>query len=151
MKPSTILLLLTALFFQCSFAQRVTSGKVPKVVKEEFYKKFSAVKKVKWEKENGELYEAVFKQNKSEISVVFNAFGVWKETETEAKISDLNTALLESIKSSYPGYEIEEVYKIESAEHGNCFEIELEKGKEEVEILITAEGKVIQQLKERKD
>lgn len=49
---------------------------------------FPDVKADKWEKEDGK-YEAEFRQNKVETSVLFEASGTYVQTETEIAVSEL--------------------------------------------------------------
>lgn len=124
-----------------------TKDKVPQAVKDAFAKKFPTAKKVDWEKENDKEWEAEFKLNKVEYSANFLQDGTWKETEHEIKESEIPQAVLTSLKSNFPGYEIEEAEISETAE-GTVYEFEIEKGKSEMEVTIDSNGKVIKKQSE---
>lgn len=127
----------------------VNKDKVPQVVKEAFTRKFPAVKKVDWEKENDTEWEAEFKINKVEYSANFLEDGSWKETEHEVKPNDVPQDILSSLKSNFPGYEIEEAEISETTE-GIFYELEIEKGKDELEVMIDSKGQVLKQQSEKK-
>lgn len=124
------------------FAQEIPAEKVPAEVKTAFQSKFPEAKKVEWEMEEGN-YEAEFKMNGKEMSATFDAKGIWKETETEIKVKDLPKAVSTMLAGEFPGYKIDEACKVESAEHGSCYEVEIEKGDEEMEVLLKADGTIL--------
>ena len=111
-----------------------------------FEKRYANAQNVKWETD-GKTFEAEFTQNNTEYSAEFAPDGSWLATEHHIEINLVPPAVLESIKKSYAGYEIEEVEAIESAKHGNIFEVELEleeDGKDqEKEVLFDSSGKEI--------
>ncbi len=119
-----------------------TEDKVPQVVKDAFAKKFPTAKKVDWEKENKNEWEAEFKLNKVKYSANFLEDGTWKETEYEIDKKEVPKNVILSLESSFPGYEIEEAEISETAE-GMVYEFEIEKGKSEIEVTINSFGKVI--------
>lgn len=123
--------------------------KVPQVVKNAFAKKFPTAKKVEWEKENETEWEAEFKMNNVEYSANFLANGTWQETEHEMKTNDVTQNILSSLKSNFPGYEIEEAEISETTE-GIFYELEIEKGKDELEVMIDSKGQVLKQQSEKK-
>lgn len=137
--------LLTAMTVICSamlFAQEIPAEKVPSEVKTAFQSKFPDAKKVEWEMEDG-LYEAEFKMKGNEMSATFDSKGIWKETETEIKVKNLPKAVSNMLANEFPGFEIDEACQVESAEHGSCYEVEIEKGDEEMEVLLKADGTIL--------
>ncbi len=127
-----------------------TKDKVPQVVKDAFAKKFPTAKKVDWEKENEKEWEAEFKLNKVEYSANFLEDGTWKETEHEIDEKEVPQNIILSLKSNFPGYEIEEAEISETAE-GMVYEFEIEKGKNEMEVAIDVHGKVIKKQSEENE
>tara|TARA_R100000935_G_scaffold58328_1_gene94921 strand:+ start:993 stop:1457 length:465 start_codon:yes stop_codon:yes gene_type:complete len=119
-----------------------SKDKVPQMVKDAFMKKFPTTKKVDWEKENENEWEAEFKLNKVEYSANFLEDGTWKETEHEIDKKEVPQKVILALESSFPGYEIEEAEISETAE-GMVYEFEIEKGKSEMEVTINSYGKVI--------
>ena len=121
--------------------------KVPQAVKDAFSEKFPTAKKVDWEKENDQEWEAEFKLNKVEYSANFLADGTWKETEHEISETEVPQQILSSLKSNFPDYEIEEVEMSEKNE-GTFYEFEIEKGKDEWDVTMDSNGKVLKKQKE---
>ena len=86
-----------------------------------------------------------------EYSANFLEDGSWQETEHELEISEVPQNVLNALKSNFPNYEIEEAEMAETPA-GILYEFEIEKGNEELEIAIDANGKVVKQsLKEDED
>lgn len=132
-------------------AQKLKDTDVPAAVKEGFKKQFPDVKKAEWEKE-GANYEAEFdmarvsmdnpKAKKEEIekSAVFSANGELLETEEEIKVNALPASVTEYITKNYAGYKVEEAAKITDNKGAVTYEAEVEKGKEEFDLLFDANG-----------
>lgn len=148
MKKLIFLLLGIALLSQVSFAQKVAASKVPNAVTSTFNSKFSSASNVKWELEDAE-YEANFKINGKEMSANFDKMGTWTETETEIKVSTLPASVRATLSKEFAGFKIEEASQIESAKNGNCYEAEIENGKESYDVLFSADGKFLSKTKEK--
>ena len=78
-------------------AQKINADKLPQAVKMSFAKAYPHATGVKWDKEDAD-YEATFKSEDKELSVVFDAKGVEQEVETEIKVSALPAAVQEALK-----------------------------------------------------
>jgi len=73
------------------------------------------------------------------------------KTETEIDIDQLPEIALTYINENYPGYELEEVEKIESAK-GTFLEVEIEhETDEEIELLFDFNGKFIEVQEEEEE
>ncbi|WP_228237494.1 PepSY-like domain-containing protein [Allomuricauda sp. M10] len=127
-----------------AFAQRTS---VPPRVKASFEKKFPQVKKVSWGKESDKEWEAEFQMNGTEYSANFLEDGAWKETEREIKKKDIPDNVLATLNTQFPEYNIDEVELVENP-NGSQYEIALEKGKEEMEVLIGTDGQLIKTIDE---
>ena len=149
MKKIIIVLLTAALVSNEAIAQKISDEKVPAAVASAFKAKFPKTTKMSWEMENANAYEAEFKLNGEKVSANFDSSGKWLETETDIKVSALPAAVQKAIKKDFAGFKIEEASKVESARDGNCFEVEIEKGKEEFDVLFTADGKMLSKTKEQ--
>lgn len=112
----------------------------PKEVQVSFAEKFNAVQKLKWEQEDNE-WEARFKFNATEMSSSFDNSGKWLETETEVKKKDVPEEVFKAVNLKFDGWEIEEVEKVEKPDFKG-YEIVLEKGETETEVLVTTAGGV---------
>ncbi|MBD1392583.1 PepSY-like domain-containing protein [Mucilaginibacter glaciei] len=121
-----------------SLAQKLTPAKVPAAVKSSFAKAYPNVKTVKWEKEKGD-FEADFKQSGDEMSAVFMADGMQKESEMGIKASALPALVTAYVKQNYKGAAIKEAAKITRASGEINYEAEV-KGKD---LLFDSTGKFI--------
>ena len=75
---------------------------VPDAVKTAFQKKFPNAKKVKWEKEKTNEYEASFNLDSKEVSVLYLSDGKLIEVETEILDTELPKPVVESLNKKYP-------------------------------------------------
>ncbi len=127
-----------------SDAQKVSEKDVPEMVKGALTKSFG-VTKAKWDKEDNN-YEANFKNNGKETSVVFDEAGAILEIEVEIKKSELPAVIMEVIKKEYADYKIEEVAKME-ASGVTTYEVEVEKGEEAFDLIFDSTGKLLKKEK----
>lgn len=125
-----------------AFAQKVNPDNLPEPVKTAFKAKFADVKKAKWEMDY-ENYEAEFKYNKNEMSATFDKTGKWLETEYMVLPSDLPQAVKDYMNSNFAGFEIKEAEKVETADKGILYELDIKKGEAKYEISISETGKLI--------
>lgn len=97
MKRVLILAAITAATTLGGNAQKISADKLPQAVKTSFAKAYPHAKGVKWDKEKSD-YEASFKNEGKELSVVFDAKGNEQEIETEIKVSALPASVQEALK-----------------------------------------------------
>ncbi|CAN5749789.1 hypothetical protein BH10BAC2_BH10BAC2_06860 [soil metagenome] len=114
----------------------------PAPVQEAFKKDFPGITVKKWEKENGN-YEASFSKVGKTMSAVFDAKGVWVETETDIEISALPAAVVAYVKANYSSAGIKEAAHIKTPT-GEMYEAEV-KGKD---LLFDMQGKFIKEVRE---
>lgn len=138
-RSSSIVLSMTILFASACGHKEKEAENTPKAVETAFQQKFPDAKKVKWEKENENEWEAEFEMNGKEYSANFLSDGTWKETEYEISLSEIPEEVMHTIDAQFPDHEVEEVELSERA-LGNVYEFELESADEEVEVEITADG-----------
>jgi uncharacterized membrane protein YkoI len=79
------------------FAQKKASDKVPTAVKQAFEKAYPNAQKTHWGKE-GKDFEASFKQQKEDMSVVLDAKGQVLEVEKGIKFSELPSTIQAALK-----------------------------------------------------
>ena len=89
-----------------------------------FQQKFAGAKEVKWDKEKKNEYEASFVMKGKKGSANFSGTGEWLETEMAIPSSDAPKAVTDAFAKSFAGATIKEVYKIETKDNKNYFEIE---------------------------
>jgi hypothetical protein len=114
---------------------------VPSVVSSNFAKEFPG-KKAKWGMEDGG-YEAEFKINGSEASVVYDKTGHRKELELEIKTTELPANALEYVKKNYPAIKISEAAKITDNKNVVTYEAEIKKDGKKNDLIFDASGKFI--------
>lgn len=114
--------------------------KIPTVVAHHFQERFPGANVKEWEKE-GTLLKAEFFYNNVETEAWFTYSGTWVKTETDYH-SALPEAVNNYIQSNYNGYKIDDINWVETPQQ-NYFEIELEKGKEDIILSIKIDGTVI--------
>lgn len=146
MKKLSILLfaLLSVFIISCN-QQNVN---IPEKVQASFDELFPLATEVEWEMEDENEWEAEFEMDGKEASACFTSEGEWLETEYE--VESLPETIETIINETYPGFEIDEIEMVESPEF-NGYEIELKKGEEEIEILVSAEGEIIEVEMEEED
>ncbi|WP_140160616.1 PepSY-like domain-containing protein [Algoriphagus antarcticus] len=116
---------------------------VPEVVKTAFSQKFPDAKKVNWDMEDASSWEAEFKLNGMEYSSNFNLKGDWLETEHEIKKSELPTSIKEILDQNFMGFKVKEAEISEKAD-GTVYELAVEKGEEEWELVFDMDGKLLE-------
>lgn len=124
MKTAIAILTLTFATVVCK-AQKMKEAEVPAAVKEAFKKQYPNAKVQKWEKE-GKDFEAEFKLNKVETSVLMDASGAILETEKEIKVADLPKAITEYVTKNMPGKKIKEASGILGADGNKTYEAEID-------------------------
>ncbi len=129
------------IIFALAFGLFACAQTPPKAVTDNFAKNFSSATKVKWDQEEANEWEAEFKMKGTEMSASFDNAGKWTATEAELKEKDLPAAVSKAVKAAYPDWKIEDVESIETPEMKG-YELGIEKGKEEMEITVIADGKI---------
>jgi hypothetical protein len=123
---------------------------VPEKVKLAFTNQFPNATSAQWEKESEAGWEVDFKLKEVSYSANYLNDGSWLETEYEIGEEELPETVITTLSREFPGYEIDEVEKVESS-NGFAFEIELEKGNDEVELLIDSLGEIISREQDDED
>ncbi len=143
MKKLFVLIGAVAMF---SFIACGQKGKeVPAEVKAAFSQKFPEATKVKWDKENATEWEAEFILNGTEYSANFNESGIWLETEYKISSQELPEAVLATLDIEFGNYSID-VAEVTETTEGKVFELALKNGKQEMEISMDLDGKVLKKL-----
>lgn len=137
MKKSVIIVV-TLVLSTIAFAQKVKATKVPEIVTKSLISKYPNAKNVKWDKEENN-YEASFKTNKIENSVLFNANGKIIETEVEISTAQLPKSILSYLSKNYKDQKVKEAAKIISEKGIVTYEAEI-KGKD---LLFDENGKLL--------
>ena len=141
-----IALVVTAsLFSLCSCSQDIPADKVPSVVLNTVQAKFGTAAKIEWEKKSN-LYEAEFKMDTTEYAVYIDSSGKLVMYKLDINENQLPTAVSTIISTGYIGYKIDDAEKIEK-DGITYYQVELEgKGKKDLELVFTADGKPASQM-----
>ena len=113
----------------------------PKPVTDSFNKKFANATKVKWSMEDKTEWEAEFKMDGKEMSASYDLEGKWINTEAKLTEKDLPANVLKAVNTAYAGWKIESVESYETPQMKG-YELGIEKGKDELELQVTADGKI---------
>lgn len=136
---NTLLIFMMIATIISACAQKVDKSSIPTVVKTTFAQLHPDVSKVKWEKEDA-VFEASFKVERAEQSIVFDADGKVIETETEIAITELPSKVKAYIVEKFQGAKIKEAAKITDAKGLVSYEAEV-KGKD---LIFDENGKLLQ-------
>lgn len=140
MRAKKVLIIAALLICNGIYAQRISATKVPDKVVAAFKAKFGDATKIKWEREHTNEYEASFRKDGKEFSANFDMEGKWLETEIEIETSALPGEIKAALKKDFALYKVTEASKIESDKSGSCYEAEVKKGSEHLDLLFNAQG-----------
>lgn len=123
---------------------------VPQKVKDTFAMKFPNATEVEWDEESDTEWEAEFDLDGKEYSSNFMNDGTWVETEYEVSESDIPKAVLDAMNTDFEGYEVEDIEFTETKD-GKAYEFSIEKGEDELEVIIDAQGNILIKEKKQED
>jgi hypothetical protein len=124
----SIVVLIIMLFISFSLYAQVV--KTPKQVTNSFEKLYPKASEVKWEKAKHNEYEAGFKNDGKNISVVFDKSGNLLATKISILISDLPKRIPRSIEKNHVGFTITKASKMIDDKGEITFEAEISKDQE---------------------
>jgi len=135
----------TAIIAMATFTSLNTFAQnIPDAAKKSLAKTYPTAKDIKWEKENGN-YEAGFKQDGKELSLIIDAKGNILETESAIKPTDLPPSALSYLKTKFgSNLKIKDAASIKKADGKIVFEAEV-KG---LDYLFDTNGKFIKTAKD---
>jgi hypothetical protein len=107
-------------------AQDLRESEVPQPVISKFNSMYPNVTGAKWEVENGN-YEAEFKENNVETSVLIDANGTYVQSETEIAVSSLPQSVRDYASKNLPGKNITEACLVSNADGTVSYEAEIGK------------------------
>lgn len=114
-----------------------SSYTVPNSIQQAFNLKYPGVN-AKWE-EQPYGYEAVFMKDGREYEAEFSRSGQWLETEYEVEAAQFSAIVLERVRQQYSGYAVTK-HEIELTPKGTFYEVEIERGNEEIELYFDDRG-----------
>ncbi|WP_107039724.1 PepSY-like domain-containing protein [Brumimicrobium mesophilum] len=141
---SKVVQLFAVLIFGSSavFAQDIPQSQVPSVILNNFKKEFPKANDIEWELK-GETYNVEFEISwNSDYEAWYSADGKMIRYTQDINNSDFPKSVLNSIKTKYSDYRIDDAKKI-VINGVETYRVELEKGQEEMDVLFSKDGKVI--------
>lgn len=143
MKTKAIQLIAIFLFSTATiFAQDVPESQVPSVIVNNFKKEFPKATDIEWERQ-GDQYKVEFEIGWDiDYDAWYNASGELIRYIMEISTSEIPEAVQTAIRNEYPGYRIDDAEKI--TENGvETYKVEVEKGKEEIDLVFSKDGKLL--------
>ncbi|MBS1558069.1 MAG: PepSY-like domain-containing protein [Bacteroidetes bacterium] len=137
-----VLIVALAMMGSIALAQQTKETGVPAHIKSAFAKAYPQAKNVKWDNEEGK-YEASFKADGVDHSVLYETNGSVFQTETSIAIAHLPNEVAEYVKTHYKNEKIKEAAKIISADGSLTYEAEI-KG---YDLIFDEHGKFVKALK----
>jgi hypothetical protein len=144
MKNKIIMLICATLLVGTLSAQKITADKIPAAITSAFKSKYPGATNTSWSMQ-GKNYKADFKVNAAHETALFNSSGGWIKTDTDISAVELPEAVRQTITKQFAGYNIQEASRMENSDHGNGYEVALEKGKEKKDVVLSSKGTVISQ------
>ncbi len=141
MKKLTLILIASITTSFC-FAQKLTMDKVPGVAANAFKQKFPNGSQPGWSKEDN-AFEVEFFNGKKRQSALFDATGKWLETETEINYNAVPMKVQNAFQKEFEGYQVQEVYEVETPDKGTNYEITTFKGAKNYEAVFSAKGEML--------
>jgi hypothetical protein len=142
MKKFISLLIVILLIASASFAQKVSSGKVPSPVKKAFKTDFPKNSKAEWEMDTLN-YEVNFLVNDVKYSATYDKDGKWLEKEMTIRLTDIPKEVRASITKNFPGFHANEAEKVETNGKDPEYHIGIYKGKEKYVVQFSMKGDVL--------
>jgi len=141
--------ILATIIFGCialgAWSQKIKASAVPSIVKQSFTNSYPGISP-EWENEDGN-FEASFKKNGHDMSVVIDHSGTIVETETDILISELPKEAVLYLKTHYKGHTVKEASKIVK----NSGEVNYEAMVHGRDVMFDKNGKYLKEIKEAKD
>lgn len=142
LKTFILLLFVTSI----TVAQDLKPAEVPEAVQNAFTSENTKATDIEWERDM-DNYKVEFDMGRMEHEIWYTAAGAIIKRENDIPKSDLPQAIRDVIESKYPGYRLDDI-EMTWQDNATTYKVELEKGKEEWEVVFDADGKIIQ---ERRD
>ena len=114
---------------------------VPAELVDALAREYPDARRVEWEMQ-GTYYVADFYEGNIEKEAWFTKDGVWLHTTWDVLVRDLPQVAQAAVTAAYPGYVIDDVEFVETP-GGDYYEVEMEQGKKEVRVKVTAEGEIV--------
>ena len=136
---STTILLLTMLFVACD-----NKVEVPGNISDAFNQEYPNARDVEWEEE-GDEFEVEFEVDNVEREITYDMQGNIVETGIEVSEDELPKVTIAYITQNYTDFKIDDADEIER--NGTTYiEVEIENGKQEIELLFDVQGEFVEEV-----
>ncbi len=132
-------IVLTLVVIVMAFTQSI-AGTPPNDVQKAFDKMYPNATKISWDQEKASVWEAEFVSDGYKMEAKFSEKGIWIQTESDVKVSNLPSAVKETIRTKYTGWMTEEANKTESAVEGSLYELTLKMGVDKKSLSFKEDG-----------
>ncbi len=139
-----LLTTLFSLFCLWISAQKIQKGSLPAAITEAFASQFPKAADIDWKKKDT-LFEVEFELGtpKKDHTAIYNKEAKIVYHQEDLVVDDLPAPVLKSVRSSYPGYEIEEVQKTE-IRGVDSYQVAIEKEGEDVKLILDSKGTILE-------
>lgn len=137
------LIIVIVFMAQHTMAQRLTMDKVPPAATQGFKTKFANASQPGWTKAGTDIYEVQFFNGKKRQSASFDATGKWLQTQSEASYNQLPGKVKTAFETQFEGYQVQEVYEIETPDKGLSYEVTAFKGSKSFVAMFSAKGELL--------
>lgn len=115
---------------------------LPQAMKEYIENHYAGATIIEYETENGVTEVDIYHQNKYK-EVKFDRQGQWLSTEWDVLETEVPAVVMNTIRTQYAAYRIDDIDYIERAAEDPLYIFELEKGEEEIHVRVNESGTII--------
>ncbi|MDF1658812.1 MAG: DUF4956 domain-containing protein [Verrucomicrobiales bacterium] len=116
---------------------------VPPEVEQSFEKQYPDAADPSWEVDDNANWEVNFLLKDEKQRADYRPNGEWLETEVSIRFEDLPDAIQTAVKRDYPGEDISEVEKVDSAIKGEFFDVEFSRDGRNRDVEYRANGETL--------
>ena len=142
MKNVSLFLIATLIASTC-FAQTLRMDQVPPATANAFKVKFPNGSQPGWAQEKENVYQVGFFNGKKRQTALFDNTGKWLETETEINYNAVPMKVQNAFQKEFEGYQLQEVYEVESTDKAITYEMITFKGAKNYEAVFSAKGELL--------
>jgi hypothetical protein len=145
-----IMVLLVAAFMTTSlFAQKLSPGKVPQVVRKAFSKEFPKGAGASWTLQPDSIYQVSFQISTQKNTARFDKTGKWLEKKAALTEKELPKPVKSGLKKEFKGFDIMEAWQDDTPDKGIQYKLLVNKKGEAYNVLFSPTGELLdKQLKE---
>lgn len=140
----TLIFLIPFVYYNAN-AQELKENEVPKIIVENFKKKYPNVFVHEWElKKKTMVYEAEFIMKGKSYEAHYNNNGDWIKTERDVNKSEIPEAVWDSLnKTQYANWKIDDQEQLSTPKYEIIYKIKVKRGNEKLLLHFLPDGKQI--------